>query len=147
MAFITEITVRYAETDCMGVTHHAVYPVWFEQARTDYIKHAAIRYSDMERAGVMIPVTGISCKYRLPSHYDDELEITSYITRLSPARVEFYYVCRRKGSPDILTEGTSAHAFVDSKTFRPLNFKKAMPEVYEKIEAEAAKDIAELGKK
>ncbi|MBP1543727.1 MAG: acyl-CoA thioesterase, partial [Oscillospiraceae bacterium] len=38
MASQTEITVRYAETDCMGVVHHAVYPVWYEVARTDYIK-------------------------------------------------------------------------------------------------------------
>jgi len=62
MPSVTEITVRYAETDCMGVTHHAVYPVWFEVARTDYIKNAAVSYAEMERRGVMIPVTGISCK-------------------------------------------------------------------------------------
>lgn len=60
MPSVTEITVRYAETDCMGVTHHAVYPVWFEVARTDYIKNAAVSYAEMERRGVMIPVTGIS---------------------------------------------------------------------------------------
>ena len=63
MPSVTEITVRYAETDCMGVTHHAVYPVWFEVARTDYIKNAAVSYAEMERRGVMIPVTGISCPF------------------------------------------------------------------------------------
>lgn len=52
MPSVTEITVRYAETDCMGVTHHAVYPVWFEVARTDYIKNAAVSYAEMERRGV-----------------------------------------------------------------------------------------------
>ena len=51
MPSVTEITVRYAETDCMGVTHHAVYPVWFEVARTDYIKNAAVSYAEMERRG------------------------------------------------------------------------------------------------
>lgn len=141
MASVTEVTVRYAETDCMGVTHHAVYPVWFEIARTDYIKSTAMSYSEMERQGVMIPVTGISCKYRLPSHYDDTLVISTYVTRFSPARIEFYYICRRKGSDEILTEGTSAHAFVDSGTFRPLNLKKAMPELYEKMEREYLKDM------
>ena len=153
MPSVTEITVRYAETDCMGVTHHAVYPVWFEVARTDYIKNAAVSYAEMERRGVMIqgmfrsnyviiPVTGISCKYRQPSRYDDTLEITTYVTRFSPARVEFRYECRRKGSPEILTEGTSAHAFVDAETFRPLNFRKALPDIYEKLEKEAEKDLA-----
>lgn len=67
-------------------------------SRTDYIKNAAVSYAEMERRGVMIPVTGISCKYRQPSRYDDTLEITTYVTRFSPARVEFRYECRRKGS-------------------------------------------------
>lgn len=142
MASTSEITVRYAETDCMGVVHHAVYPVWFEIARTDYIKKAAMSYSEMEKRGVMLPVTGISCKYRLPARYDDQLEITARITRLTPARIEFSYICRRRGCEEILTEGTSSHAFVDAKTFRPLNLKKAMPELYSRMEQEAVKDGA-----
>ncbi len=142
MASTSEITVRYAETDCMGVVHHAVYPVWFEIARTDYIKNAAMSYSEMEKQGVMLPVTGISCKYRLPARYDDQLEITARITRLTPARIEFSYICRRKGCDEILTEGTSSHAFVDAKTFRPLNLKKAMPELYSRMEQEAVRDGA-----
>ena len=56
--------------------------------------------------------------------------------------MEFRYECRRKGSPEILTEGTSAHAFVDAETFRPLNFRKALPDIFEKLEKEAEKDLA-----
>lgn len=142
MSSTTEVTVRYAETDQMGVTHHAVYPVWFEIARTDYIKNAAISYSEMERGGVMLPVTGLSCKFRRPSGYDDRLVITAKITRLTPARIEFSYTVTKKGGSDILCEGTSSHGFVDSKTFMPLNFRKAMPEIYARIEQEAKKDGA-----
>ena len=65
MASITEITVRYAETDAMGVVHHAVYPIWFEIARTDYIKAVGLSYAEMEKGGVMLPVTSISVKYRI----------------------------------------------------------------------------------
>ena len=142
MASVTEVPVRYAETDRMGVTHHAVYPIWFEMARTDYIKNAAMSYAEMARQGVMIPVTGISCRYRLPTGYDDILVITTKITRFSPARVEFSYTAVLKGETDIRCEGTSAHAFVDSQTFRPRNLKKAMPELYARLEEEAAKDMA-----
>lgn len=133
----TEITVRYAETDCMGVVHHAVYPVWFEIARTDFIKEAGMSYADMERAGIMLPVTGISCRYRLPARYDDVLVISASVTRLTPARIEFAYTVTKKGGTDILAEGTSSHGFVDSATFRPLNLKKAMPELYEMMEKKA----------
>lgn len=134
MTNITNITVRYSETDAMGVVHHAVYPVWFEIARTDYIKSIGVSYAEMEMGGVMLPVTSITVKYHLPARYDDELEVASRITRLTPARVEFAYTVTRKATGELLTEGTSAHAFVSAETFKPLNFKLVMPEFFERVE-------------
>jgi len=142
MANITEVTVRYAETDCMGVVHHAVYPVWFEIARTDYIKAAGMSYADMEKAGVMLPVTGISCRYRLPAKYDDTLLIEARISRLTPARIEFEYKVTKKGGTEIIATGTSSHGFVDSQTFKPLNFKKAMPDFFTVMEKQAEIDLS-----
>ena len=133
----TEVTVRYAETDCMRVVHHSVYPVWFEIARTDFIKEAGMSYADMEKAGIMLPVTGISCRYRLPARYDDTLVITSEVPRLTPARIEFAYSVIKMGEEGIIAEGTSSHGFVDSSTFRPLNLKKVMPELYGMMEKNA----------
>ncbi len=133
----TEITVRYAETDCMGVVHHSVYPVWFEIARTDFIKEAGMSYAEMEKSGVMLPVTGISCRYRLPARYDDTLTITAEVTRLTPARIEFAYKVSKKGEAAVIAEGTSSHGFVDSSTFRPLNLKKVMPELFQMMERRA----------
>lgn len=141
MANTTKLVVRYVETDQMGVVHHSMYPIWFEIARTDYIKAAGMSYSEMEKHGVMLPVTGISCRYKLPAKYDDTLCITAKITRFSPARIEFMYEVRREGEDTILATGTSAHGFVDSKTFRPLNFKKAMPDFYAVMEKHAKNDM------
>lgn len=140
MASVTRITVRYAETDCMGVVHHAVYPIWFEIARTDYIKAAGMSYSDMEKGGVMLPVTGISCKYLRPAKYDDEVEITAKITRLTPARIEFSYSAANAADGVVLCTGTSAHGFVDAQTFRPLNMAKKMPKLYETMLNRAKED-------
>lgn len=137
----TRLTVRYVETDQMGVVHHSMYPIWFEMARTDYIKSAGMSYSEMESRGVMLPVTGISCRYRLPARYDDTLCVTARITRFSPARIEFSYEVRRDGEEQILATGTSSHGFVDSGTFRPLNFKKAMPDFYAVMEGYAKQDM------
>lgn len=136
----TEITVRYAETDCMGVVHHAVYPVWFEMARTDYIESIGISYAEMERRGIMLPVAELTCRYIKSAKYPDRLDVTARVTRLSPARIEFAYTVTPRGSDDVLTTGTSMHAFVDSKTFRPMNFKKVMPDIYDKIEQQAKLD-------
>lgn len=135
MSSITEITVRYAETDAMGVVHHATYPIWFEIARTDYIKNMGLSYAEMERGGVMLPVTAITVKYHQPAKYDDKLNVEARITRLTPARVEFAYRLTRGGV--LLTEGTSSHAFVSSETFKPINFKAAMPCFFETLRREA----------
>lgn len=139
----TELTVRYAETDKMGVVHHSRYFVWLEMARTDYIKSLGMSYDEMEKNGVMLPVTGVSCKYRLPAKYDDDIVVTAKITRFTPARIEFSYTLTRKGEADILATATSSHGFVDAVTFKPLNFKRAMPEMFDKMMKCAEEDGAE----
>ena len=48
--FETKITVRYAETDQMGIVHHSVYAVWYEVARIDFCKAAGLPYKEMEKA-------------------------------------------------------------------------------------------------
>lgn len=143
MSSQTELTVRYAETDQMGVVHHSRYFVWLEMARTDYIKSLGMSYDEMEKNGVMLPVTGVSCKYRLPAKYDDDIVITAKITRFTPARIEFEYTVARKGETDILATATSSHGFVDAVTFKPLNFKRAMPEMFDKMMKCAQEDGAE----
>ena len=99
-------------------------------------------YADMEKAGVMLPVTGISCRYRLPAKYDDTLLIEARISRLTPARIEFEYTVTKKGETEVLTTGTSSHGFVDSKTFKPLNFKKEMPDFFAIMEKHAQSDMS-----
>lgn len=143
MSSQTELTVRYAETDQMGVVHHSRYFVWLEMARTDYIKSLGMSYDEMEKNGVMLPVTGVSCKYRLPAKYDDDIVITAKITRFTPARIEFSYSITRKGETDILATATSSHGFVDAVTFKPLNFKRAMPEMFDKMMKCAQEDGTE----
>jgi len=51
MGHISTVEVRYAETDQMGIAHHSNYAVWFEVARTDFIKAAGISYTDVEKEG------------------------------------------------------------------------------------------------
>ena len=42
----TAFTVRYAETDQMGVAHHSNYPIWFEAGRTDFIRKMGPLFDD-----------------------------------------------------------------------------------------------------
>lgn len=109
----TTIRVRYAETDRMGLLHHANYLVFFEQARTDLLRQIGGNYKELEDRGYFLVVTKIEVKYRSPAHYDDELRIVTTVTRTTPVRLEHKYEVYR---PDgkLVAEGQSTLACVDT---------------------------------
>ena len=78
----TEIEVRYAETDQMGVVHHANYVVWFELARTRLCAPSGFHYADIEKMGYLLMVTGVEVSYRRPARYGDTVEVVCWIDRL-----------------------------------------------------------------
>ena len=127
----TKIIARYAETDQMGIIHHSVYPIWFEAARTDFIKFAGITYTQLEKKGVMLPLSELTCRYFRPVHYEDEVTIVTEVLKVSAARIVFRYRVVLNG--ELMAEGTTTHGFVSSDTFRPVNLKKLMPEFFEKL--------------
>ena len=107
----TRLRVRYAETDRMGVVYYANYLVWFEVARTDWLRDTGSTYRDMELAGVSLPVIEALCQYRQPARYDDEIEIRTQARLISPVRIRFDYEVLREGT--VLSSGHTVHAAVD----------------------------------
>ena len=132
----TYITVRYAETDKMGIAHHANYPIWYEVGRTDYIKLFGTTYSEMEAAGVMTPMLNLTCHFGKPARYEDRLIVRTWCIHMTAARIEFAYSVKRfldDGTEEELGYGTTEHGVVDAKTFKPCNMRKRLPALYEKM--------------
>ena len=75
----------------MGVVYYANYFVWFEVARADLLRSLGWSYREMEHAGVSLPVIEAHCEYRRPARYDDEIEVRTKGSMLSPVRMEFAY--------------------------------------------------------
>lgn len=126
----SRIVARYAETDQMGIVHHSVYPVWYEVARTDLIKKLGMRYSEMEKMGIMLPLTDMESHYIQAARYEDELMVRARVEKMSPARVRFAYEVYRQGESKPINTGATAHGFVDSATFAPINLKKRNPDLF-----------------
>lgn len=105
------IRVRYAETDQMGVVHHANYLVYFEMGRTELLRGSGLDYKRFEEQGYLLVIAQIACKYRLPARYDDELVLRTILTRVTPVRIEHLYELRR--GPELLASGESTLACVD----------------------------------
>ena len=108
----TRVRVRYAETDRMGVVYYANYLVWFEVGRTEWLRDAGWNYREMEQDGVALPVIEAHCEYRQPARYDDEIEVATRATLLSPVRIRFDYEVIR-GAEEVCASGHTVHAAVD----------------------------------
>ncbi len=103
----TEIRVRYAETDAMGIVHHAVYPVWMELGRSDLLRALGQSYAEWEAAGVRMTVSEIQVRYRAPARYDELLQVHTRVQEAGRRRIVFGYRIERGGA--LLAEGTSSH--------------------------------------
>lgn len=79
--FITEtqIRVRYAETDQMNVVYYGNYAQYFEVARAESIRNLGFTYKEMEELGVIMPVVEMQTKFLRPAHYDDLLNIKTFL--------------------------------------------------------------------
>ncbi len=131
MQFYTEIIARYAETDQMGVVHHSVYPVWYEVARTEFIKEFGYTYSQIEDMGLMLPLRELNCKYLLPAKYEDKIKITVELGKIGGAKMSFIYKLYNQDG-FLLNEGITIHAWTD-KNFKPVALKKHAPKLYEAL--------------
>lgn len=118
--------VRYAETDQMGIVHHANYLVWMEVARTELCRMRGISYREMEeRSGLHLVVAEVRCRYLQPARYDDEILASAWLESAHPRMVEFGYEIRRAADGALLATGATKHLFVrDGKPVKiPVEFR------------------------
>jgi acyl-CoA thioester hydrolase len=109
----TRVRVRYAETDQMGVVYHANYLIWFEVGRVELIRQMGLDYKRMEiEEGCGIAVVEVSCRYKAPARYDEELVVRTRITGVRGSVVKFGYAIARAEDGVVLCEGSTIHVVV-----------------------------------
>lgn len=118
-----ELRVRYAETDQMGVAHHASYLVWFEAGRTEFIRSRGRSYAQIEADGWLLVVVEARCRYLRPARYDDVLIVRTRLGAVGPATLAFDYEVVRRADGELLARGATIHAAVD-RTGRPRRVPK-----------------------
>lgn len=127
--FVHEHRVRYQETDQMGVVYHANYLNWFEVGRTEWIRAAGMPYAELERRGLLLPVTELNIQYASPARYDELVNVRVELTEFSAVRLKFDYEARRSTDGVLLVSGWSRHVWVNA-TWRPARIDREAPELY-----------------
>ena len=123
------VRVRYAETDQMGVAYYANYLVWFEVARTDWLRERGWTYRAMESEGYALPVIEAHCDYKASARYDDHIDIVTTARLISPVRLAFDYTLSRQGDGALLATGYTVHASVD-RAGRPVRLPARVQELF-----------------
>lgn len=113
------VTVRYAETDMMGLVYHGSYVPWLEIGRTTLLKAHGLPYRELETEGFFLPVLEMGLRYLRPAKYDDTVIVTTSIREKPSLRIRMDYELHR--GDELLTTGFTLHAFIDKsgKPVRP----------------------------
>ena len=129
--FLTEYRVVYSDCDPFNVVYYANYFTLFERGRTELFRDMGIPYSTIEKQGIYVPVSDTRCRYKRSARYDDLLSIESAVQELKRARITIAYRILRNDPQELLAEGYTVHAFVNTEG-KP---RRIPAEIIEKIEA------------
>jgi len=114
----TTFRARYAETDAMGVVHHAAYLPWLEVGRVNLLREAGMPYTEIEARGFLIVLSDVHVRYRSPARFDDLVTVESTLTQAKRRQVSFGYRVILSESGVVLIEAETHHIVVSRSTMR-----------------------------
>lgn len=124
--------VQYYETDKMGITHHSNYIRWMEEARVDFFEKIGFEYQKLEAEGIISPVIGVECEYKLSTKFEEIVEIEVKIKEFKGVKLIFEYIMKNVETGEVVAKATSKHCFVTQEG-RPMILKKEFPELDKKL--------------
>ena len=125
--------VQYYETDMMGITHHANYIHWMEEARIDFMDQLGFPYTRMEREGVFSPVKSLSVDYKHPSTFGDDISIQVSVESFNGVVLVILYEMRGRDGSEICT-ARSEHVFLNREGHF-VRMRRDMPEFCAAVDA------------
>ena len=125
----TPISVRYAETDRMGIVYHANYLVWFEVGRVAWCRAKGFQYAEMESVDKRLMVVAeAGCRYKSPARFGEDVLVRTFLAKATDRVIRYRYEIRGKKSGKLLATGETAH-IVTAPDMRPAR----LPDSYRKF--------------
>jgi acyl-CoA thioester hydrolase len=109
----TTFHVRYAETDQMGIVHHAAYIVWFEEGRSAWMRALGSNYADFEASGLYLTVSEVYARYLSPALYGRQVTVRTWGEELRSRTLKICYEVVDTESGEELAAGYSRHVCID----------------------------------
>ncbi|MFO7568770.1 MAG: thioesterase family protein [Smithellaceae bacterium] len=112
---LTKVRVIYADTDAMGIVYHTNYIRWFELGRNELMRQLGVAYSELEKIGLNLPLTKVSCHYLSPAKYDQIVTIETSFDYIKRATIRFNSKIWDESHGKILVEGYTIHACTNNE--------------------------------
>lgn len=135
--------INYYETDKMQVVHHSNYIRYLEECRMDFMEKVGLDYNLMEKNGIMIPVLSVSCNYKNPARFGEEICIIPKLESFHGVKFAMSYKIYSGDFQVLHNEAASEHCFVDMD-FKPVRLKKEFPDIYEIMMSLVGLDLVEV---
>jgi acyl-CoA thioester hydrolase len=90
--FRHRVRVRFADTDAMGVVHHASYLPYLEETRVEYLRAIGLPYRDVRRDGIEFAVLEVAVRYVQPLRFDDEVDVHLALATATRATFQLAYL-------------------------------------------------------
>jgi acyl-CoA thioester hydrolase len=112
----TTISVRYAETDQMGVVYYGNYFTWFEVGRVAWCREKGFQYRDMETIdGHFMVVAEAACRYKAPARFEDDIVIRTAVASATDKVIKFQYEIKNQKTDQLLATGETIHVVTDAQ--------------------------------
>jgi acyl-CoA thioester hydrolase len=113
--FVHRLRTRFAETDAMGVVHHAAYLPYLEVARVEFLRSIGHPYdevrADPDEGGREFPVLEAWVQYRGALAFDDEVDISLVVGAVTRTTFQIAYLLSVAGQPR--ATAVTVHGCVD----------------------------------
>ncbi len=109
----TLLRVRFAETDAMGIAHHANYLVYFEAGRVELSRQGGASYADLEASGFSLAVSEVEIRYIAPAQFDQWIGVQAQVEDVRSRSVRFSYQIVDAETQQLLVTGRTKHICVN----------------------------------
>lgn len=109
----TTFRVRYAETDQMGIVHHASYVVWLEEGRSNWMRGHGSSYAQFEKEGLWLAVTDLDVRYHQPARYDQPVTVRCWVESVRSRQMQFSYEIVDPHTGAVFVTACTRHICID----------------------------------
>lgn len=123
------LKVRYSETGAEGFAYYGSYNAWYDMAQNAFLEHAGTPYAAILRRGLHFVPIQMNSRFYAPAYFGDDLTVSLRVCNVSSIKAMLEYTIRRDGDGASIATCAAVYACMDAD-FRPVVFKKELPELY-----------------